>query len=113
MPAPLAAAGRRPRLRIPWFDSEGGLAMSVAKVIEIVANSDRSFDDAIEQGLAEAASSLRGISGLEVRNWTADVEDNRITRYKVTLHIAFKVEHSGGTGGGAGGKAGAKTGGRR
>jgi flavin-binding protein dodecin len=88
--------------------------MSVAKVIEIVANSETSFDDAIEQGLAEAASTLRGISGLKVTNWTADVENNRITRYKVTLHVAFKVEHPGGTGGGAsGGKAAGRSGGRR
>ena len=89
--------------------------MSVAKVIEIVSNSETSFDDAIEQGLAEAASTLRGISGLEVTNWTADVENNRITRYKVTLHVAFKIEHSGGTGGGggaSGGAAGGKSGGK-
>ena len=96
--------------------------MPVAKVIEIVSNSETSFEDAIEQGLAEAASSLRGISGLEVTNWTADVENNRITRYKVTLHVAFKVEHGGGGGGGggggsgggaSGGKSGGKSGGRR
>jgi hypothetical protein len=51
-----------------------------------------------------------------VTNWTADVENNRITRYKVTLHVAFKVEHSGGGGGGSSGgaaKPGGKSGGRR
>ncbi|WP_250125803.1 dodecin family protein [Chroococcidiopsis sp. CCMEE 29] len=68
--------------------------MSVAKVIEIVSNSEKSFDDAIQQGLAEAAHSLRGISGIEIVNWTADVENNQITRYKVTMHVAFKVEHN-------------------
>ncbi len=68
--------------------------MSVAKVIEIVASSKKSFDDAVQQGLAETASSLRGISGLEVVNWTADVENNQIVRYKVTLHVAFQVEHT-------------------
>jgi flavin-binding protein dodecin len=68
--------------------------MSVAKVIEIVSNSEKSFDDAIQRGLAEAAHSLRGISGIEIVNWTADVENNQITRYKVTMHVAFKVEHN-------------------
>ena len=90
--------------------------MSVAKVIEIVSNSQTSFEDAIEQGLAEAASTVRGISGLEVTSWTADVENNRITRYKVTLHVAFKVEHGGGPSGGSSGggaRAGGKSGGRR
>lgn len=67
--------------------------MSIAKVIEIVANSSKSFDDAVQQGLAEAASSLRGISGFEIVNWTADVENNQIARYKVTMHVAFQVEH--------------------
>lgn len=67
--------------------------MSVAKVIEIVASSDKSFDDAVQQGLAEASQSLRGISGVEIVNWTGDVENNQIVRYKVTMHIAFKIEH--------------------
>ena len=70
--------------------------MSVAKVIEIVANSDQSFDDAIRNGIEEAGRTLRGISGFEVKNWTADVENNQIVRYKVTMHIAFAVEHGSG-----------------
>lgn len=71
--------------------------MSVAKVIEIVANSSKSFDDAVQQGLAEAAKSLRGISAIEITNWTGDIENNQIVRYKVTIHIAFKVEHDAST----------------
>ncbi len=65
----------------------------VAKVIELVASSETSFDDAVQQGLAEAARTLRGISGIEVVNWTADVENNQISTYKVTLHIAFRIQH--------------------
>ncbi|CAA9560003.1 hypothetical protein AVDCRST_MAG81-557 [uncultured Synechococcales cyanobacterium] len=37
-------------------------------MIEIVANSEKSFDDAMQQGLAEAARTLQGISGIEVNN---------------------------------------------
>lgn len=66
--------------------------MSVAKVIEIVASSEKSFDDAVKQGLEEAARSLRGISGFEITNWTGDVDNNQIVSYKVTMHVAFKVE---------------------
>ncbi len=65
---------------------------SVAKVIELVANSEKSFEDAVQVGLAEAARTLRGISGIEVKNWTADVDNNRIVRYKVTIHVAFTIE---------------------
>ena len=66
--------------------------MSVAKVIELVAESERSFDDAVQQGLAIASETIRGISGLEVKNMTCTVRDNRITHYKVTLHVAFRIE---------------------
>ncbi len=65
----------------------------VAKVIELVSSSEMSFEDAVQQGLAEAVRTIRGVSGLEVTNWTADVENNQITRYKVTLNVAFKIEH--------------------
>ncbi len=67
----------------------------VAKVIELVASSESSFDDAVRQGLAVAAQTLRGISGVEVVNWTADVDNNQIVSYKVTLHVAFRIEHEG------------------
>ena len=65
---------------------------TVVKVIELVANSEQSFDDAVQQGLTEAARTLRGITGLEVTNMTVDVENNRIVRYKVTLKVAFVIE---------------------
>ncbi len=66
--------------------------MSVAKVIELVAESEKSFDDAVQQGLAVAAESVRGITGMEVKSMTCTVRDNRITHYKVTLHVAFRIE---------------------
>lgn len=66
--------------------------MSVAKVIELVAESEKSFDDAVQQGLAVAAESVRGITGLDVKNMTCTVRDNRITHYKVTLNVAFRIE---------------------
>lgn len=66
--------------------------MALAKVIEIVSDSEKSFDDAVQRGVEEAAKTLRGITGVEVENWTAKVENNKITRYKVTLHVAFGLE---------------------
>jgi len=66
--------------------------MSTAKVIQIIASSDKSFEDAVQQGVNQAAKTLHGISGVEVTKWTADVEDNRIVSYKVTLHVAFRLE---------------------
>ena len=68
--------------------------MAVAKVIELVAESEKSFDDAIQQGLATAAETIRGITGLDVENMTCVVKDNRITQYKVTLNVAFRIERA-------------------
>ena len=69
---------------------------SVAKVIELVAQSDKGFDDAVQQGLAIASETIRGIVGMEVTNWTCKVKDNRITAYKVTMNVAFAIERAGG-----------------
>jgi hypothetical protein len=66
--------------------------MTTAKVIEVISNSAESFDDALRQGIAQAAKTLHGISGVEVVNWTVDVENNTIANYKVTLHIAFQLD---------------------
>ena len=68
---------------------------SVAKVIELVAESTSSFDDAIKQGLSVASQTIRGITGLDVKNMTCTVKDNKITHYKVTLHVAFGIERTG------------------
>jgi dodecin len=66
--------------------------MSVAKIIELIASSDKSWDDAVRAAVAEAAKSVRGIRGVDVQDWTARVKDNRIVEYKANVKIAFGVE---------------------
>lgn len=66
--------------------------MSIAKVVEVVASSEKGFEDAVQQGVTHAAKTVRGISGVKVTDWTANVENDRITNYKVTMDIAFRVE---------------------
>lgn len=66
----------------------------VAKVIELVSTSDKSFEDALQQGLTVASQSLRGITGLDIKHQTCVVQDNKITQYKVTMHVAFGIERS-------------------
>ncbi|REK09064.1 MAG: dodecin domain-containing protein [Planctomycetota bacterium] len=64
----------------------------VAKVVQIVSNSDKSFDDAISKGVASAARTLRGISGVKVTDWTASVANDKVSDYKVTMDVAFAIE---------------------
>jgi dodecin len=66
--------------------------MSVAKVVELVASSEKGFDDAIQQGMQRACKTLRGVSGIKIRDWTAKVENGQITLYKVTLDVVFALE---------------------
>jgi flavin-binding protein dodecin len=66
--------------------------MKLAKVIHVVSTSEKSFDDAVQRGVTDAAKTVRGISGLKVTDWTAKVENDKVTSYKVTMDIAFAVE---------------------
>jgi flavin-binding protein dodecin len=66
--------------------------MNIAKVVQIVASSNKSFEDAVNEGLTAAARTIRGITGVKVIDWTAKVENNRISQYRVTMDIAFHVE---------------------
>lgn len=69
----------------------------VAKVIELVGSSSSSWQDAVQQAVTEASKTLRNISGVEVTNMTAQVENNQIVSWRATVKIAFGIEsdHSG------------------
>ena len=66
--------------------------MAVARVTKITAASPKSFEDAVNQGLKRAASTLRGITGLEVVEMKAKVERGKITEYRSTIELTFLLE---------------------
>jgi dodecin len=66
--------------------------MAVARVSKISASSAKGFQQAAEDGLQRAASTLRGITGFEVISMKAKVEDGKITEYRVTLEVTFILE---------------------
>lgn len=68
--------------------------MSVAKIIELVGGSETSWQDAVQNAVTEAASTLDGITGVEVTNMTASVENGRISNYKATVKVAFRIRES-------------------
>ena len=67
----------------------------IAKVIEIIGSSDKSWEDAAQSALNEATKTLHGITGVEVGDMTAKVDPSsgNITEYHTTVKIAFGVEH--------------------
>ena len=59
------------------------------KVAEFVGESRQSWQEAIENAVTEASSNLNNITGVEVYNWTADCENNKIVEYKANIKIAY------------------------
>lgn len=68
--------------------------MNIAKVIHVVCSSEKSFDDAVQCGVRDAAKTLRGITGVKITDMTAKVENDKVTQYKVTMDVAFHIEEA-------------------
>ncbi len=62
---------------------------SVAKVVELSAASSKSFEDAMEQGIARADKTLKNITGAWAQDFKVDVKDGKITRYRVNMKVTF------------------------
>ncbi len=65
---------------------------SVALVIEISAQSSKSFEDAIESGLARAEKTLRNVTSAWVKEQRMDVKKGKITGYQVNLLVTFILD---------------------
>lgn len=63
--------------------------MSVAKVTEIIASSEKSFEDAVEQGIARADKTLKNISSAWVKDQKVLVENGKVTEYRVVMKVTF------------------------
>jgi len=64
----------------------------VIKVVEIIGSSPKSWEDAANAAVNEAAKTIRGIIGVDLMNFTATVKDGKIVMYKACCKIAFEVE---------------------
>jgi flavin-binding protein dodecin len=67
-------------------------AMSVARVTELSATSETSFEDAINEAVARATKTLRGVEGAWVKDQNVLIEDGNIKGYKVNLQVTFLLE---------------------
>ena len=66
--------------------------MAVASVSKITAASPTSFDVAVQEGLARANRTLRGITGLHVIEQKASVRNGKIDEFRVTMEVTFILE---------------------
>lgn len=65
---------------------------SIVKVIEVIAQSDKGFDDAARGAVKEAARTVKGMKSLWIDNLSAEIEGDRITQYRVNAKISFVLE---------------------
>jgi dodecin len=70
----------------------GEMTGSVARITEISATSDTSFEDAIKVGVERATQTLRNLRSAWVKEQEVEITDGRISAYKVNLLITFVLE---------------------
>ena len=66
--------------------------MSVAKVTEIISSSSKSFDDAVENGIARASKTLKGITGAWVADQKVTVKNGKVDEYRVVMKVTFVLD---------------------
>lgn len=66
--------------------------MAIVKVIEVIASSDTSFDDAIKNAVAEVSKTVKNIDSVYVKDFKVHVKDQKLTSYGVICKVSFRVD---------------------
>lgn len=66
--------------------------MTMLKVIEVLAQSDKSWEDAAQNAIDEASKSVRGIQSIYIKEKEATVENGKIAKYRINAKISFLLE---------------------
>jgi dodecin len=66
--------------------------MAIARVTEITASSKKSFDDAVEKGIARANKTLKNVQGAWVQDLKVKVDKGKIAEYRVNMKVTFVLE---------------------
>lgn len=66
--------------------------MSIVKVIEIIASSEKGIEDAIQNGVSEVSKTIHNIDSVYVKDIKAHVKDGKISSYGVICNISFRVD---------------------
>jgi flavin-binding protein dodecin len=70
---------------------DGGDRLAV-KLVELMGTSSKSWDDAVEEAVAKASESIRGIHGVDILGFKAKIENGKIIQYRADVKIAFVIE---------------------
>lgn len=66
--------------------------MPIVKVIEVIASSTKSFDDAIQNAVKEVSKTVKNIDSVYVKDFKVHVKNEKITTYGVICKVSFRVE---------------------
>ena len=67
--------------------------MPVAKVTELSAMSDKSFEDAIQQGIDRATKTLRNVKSAWVKEMRVSIDNNKVSEYQVNMQVTFILDN--------------------
>lgn len=65
--------------------------MTILKVIEVLAQSDKSWEDAANQAIAKASQTVQNIKSIYIQDMEAKVDNNKITQYRINAKISFEI----------------------
>ena len=68
--------------------------MSIVKVIEVMANSTKSWEDAAQNAVLHASKSLHNIKSVWIEDQSAIIKENKITEYRVTAKLSFEIDET-------------------
>jgi flavin-binding protein dodecin len=66
--------------------------MAVLKVIEVLSNSEKSWEDATKKAVKQASKSVKNIKSVYVKEQSAVVNDSEVTEFRVSLKLTFEVK---------------------
>lgn len=66
--------------------------MAIVKVIEVIAQSEKGYDDAVKEAVKEASRTVKGIRSVWVDNFSAEVEGGKVTTFRVNAKISFVLK---------------------
>lgn len=82
---------RRPNLK-ETSTKEKNIMAKVLKVIELLAQSDKSWEDAAQSAVKEASKTLRGVRSIYIKNFEASVENGKVMQYRVNAKVSFDLD---------------------
>jgi dodecin len=65
--------------------------MAIHKVLEVLSQSEKSWEDAAQLAVQDASKTVRGIKGIYIKSLQGDVKKTKIVQYRVTAKITFEV----------------------